>query len=248
MQTIFLILILVLLHYGKRLLPDSFDEWWEESKLSKWIYPIFTIALTVAIVLGIKYDVLNWGVIVFPILFGAPYLWGMIQGIWYNMKHAGRRTTCKDEVFAKELVVKSLSELGCQQEINKDGSIIVSYQGENFKFICQPRYVRIWDPFWASIKRDDPDLPEIRVAVNEANYSFGPTVVMSDADDDGEINFHSRIDIMLHPACPDNSAYLKATLDSFFYTKEEVRKSFHQLREQQEEIQKNRRPVGFATT
>ena len=55
---------------------------------------------------------------------------------------------------------------------------------------------------------------------------------MSEADNDSVINIHSRIDIMLHPSCPDNCAYLKATLDSFFVTKESVRKSFHQLREQ----------------
>ena len=248
MYPIFVILALILLYYGKRLLPDSFVEWWDNSVVDKWLYPVITIVITVGVAFGIEYDVLNWGAILIPILLGAPYLWGMISGIWYNMKHAGRRAICKDEVFAKEIVLKSLSELGCKPEINKDGTIHVSYQGENFKLICHPRYVRIWDPCWAGIKTDDPDLPKIREAINDANFDFGPTVVMSDANDDREINIHSRVDIMLHPACPDNSVYLKATLDSFFDTKENVRKSFHQLREQPETSQKGRRPVGFATT
>ena len=248
MYSIFVILSLVIFYYGRRLLPNSFEEWWENSAFNRWMYPIITFVITVGVALGIEYDILNWGAIVIPILLGAPYLWGMISGIWDNRKHAGRKVTCKDEVYAKEIVVKSLSELGCKPEINKEGIINVSYQGENFQLICKPRYVRIWDPFWAGIKIDDPDLPKIREAINEANFNFGPTVVMSDADDDREINIHSRFDIMLHPACPDNSVYLKATLDSFFDTKENVRKSFHQLKGQQETSQKNRRPVGFDTT
>lgn len=247
MQTIFLILFLVIIYYGKRMLPESFNEWWENSTLNKWIYPIITTGVTIAVAIGIEYDVLNWGALLIPILLGVPYIWGMILGVWYNMKEAGSRVTYKEEA-AKEIVIKSLHELGCQPATNKDGSIAVSYQGEYFNLECNPRYVRIWDTYWSSIKADDPDLTLIREAVNEANYSFGPTVLMSESDDDNDINFHSRIDIMLHPACPDNTTYIRAILDSFFYTKENVSKSFHKLRQKGQDCPQNRRPVGFATS
>lgn len=108
-------------------------------------------------------------------------------------------------------------------------------------------YARVWDPIWAGIKADDPDMPKIREAVNAANFGFGPTVVLTAPNDEGIIEFHSRRDIMLHPACPDNELFVKAVLDSFFNTKEQVRSNFQQINAKQMETQKSRRPVGFAT-
>lgn len=109
-------------------------------------------------------------------------------------------------------------------------------------------YARVWDPMWTGVKADDPDLPKIREAVNAANFSFGPTVVMTAPDEDGDIGLHSRRDIMLHPVCPDNAPFVKAVLDSFFDAKDNVRTKFQQLNTKQLDQNKNRSPVGFTTT
>lgn len=146
------------------------------------------------------------------------------------------------------LMFNTLSTLGCQPTKNDDETISVSYQGENFHMEFGGMYCRVWAPMWSSIKADDPDLPKAREAVNAANFNFGPTVVMTAPNDEGIIGFHSRRDIMLHPACPDNVPFVKAVLDSFFDTKEEVRNRYQQINAQQVEAKKNRRPVGFTTT
>lgn len=145
------------------------------------------------------------------------------------------------------LMFRTLSNLGCQPTMNEDGTISVSYQGENFHMEFGGMYARVWDPMWAGIKADDPDMPEIREAVNAANFNFGPTVVLTAPNDEGIIGFHSRRDIMLHPACPDNEPFVKAVLDSFFDAKEQVRSNFQQINAKQMEARKNRRPVGFTT-
>ena len=145
------------------------------------------------------------------------------------------------------LMFKTLSNLGCQPTANEDGTISVQYQGENFHMEFGGMYARVWDPMWAGVKADDPDMPKIREAVNAVNYNFGPTVVLTAPNEDGVIGFHSRRDIMLHPACPDNEPFVKAVLDSFFDAKEQVRNSFQQINAKQMEAQKNRRPVGFTT-
>lgn len=106
-------------------------------------------------------------------------------------------------------------------------------------------YARVWDPMWAGVKSDDPDMPKIREAVNAANFSFGPTVVLTSPNDEGIIGVHSRRDIMLHPACPDNVPFVKVVLDSFFDAKEQVRNNFQQINAKQMEAKKGRRPVGF---
>ncbi len=145
------------------------------------------------------------------------------------------------------LMFNTLSALGCQPTKNDDGTLSVSYQGENFHMEFGGMYARVWDPMWSGIKADDPELPDVREAVNAANFNFGPTVVMTAPDDEGVIGLHSRRDIMLHPACPDNAHFVKAVLDSFFDTKDNVRTKFQQLKSQQMDASKNRRPVGFTT-
>lgn len=146
------------------------------------------------------------------------------------------------------LMLNTLNKLGCQPTANEDGTISVQYQGENFHMEFGGMYARVWDPMWAGIKADDPDMPKIREAVNAANFNFGPTVVLTAPNYEGVIGFHSRRDIMLHPACPDNVPFVKAVLDSFFDAKEQVRNNFQQINAKQMERQKNRRPVGFTTT
>lgn len=147
-----------------------------------------------------------------------------------------------------DLMMRTLHNLGCQPSANEDGTLSVQYQGENFHMEFGGMYARVWDPMWAGIKADDPDLPNIREAVNAANFNFGPTVVMTKPDEEGVIGFHSRRDIMLHPACPDNVPFVKAVLDSFFDAKEQVRSNFQQINAKQMQQQINRRPVGFTIT
>lgn len=215
------------------ILPDSVKEWWEKFTSKNWVHPAFALSLTIAVTLGIQFDILKWGAIVIPVLVGFPYIFGMILGIWTNMKNAGLRVTFKNEEEAKEIAIRCLAVLGCQPELYTDGSVGIRYQGENFHLEFSGRYVRIWDPMWAGIKGEDPDMPRIKEAVNATNFNFGPTVVMTAPDEDGYIGLHSRRDIMLHPACPDNAIFLKAVLDSFYDTKENVRKHYQQINSQQ---------------
>lgn len=171
-------------------------------------------------------------------------------------KQQFREESMKDDTQNEEtkkpdtlgLMFKTLSEIGCQPSANDDGTLSVQYQGENFHMEFGGMYARVWDPIWAGVKADDPDMPKIREAVNAANFNFGPTVVLTAPNEEGIIGFHSRRDIMLHPACPDNVPFVKAVLDSFFDTKEQVRNNFQQINAKQMETQKNRRPVGFTTS
>ena len=145
------------------------------------------------------------------------------------------------------LMFKALSEIGCQPEKDNDGSINVQYQGETFHMDFGGMYARVWDPMWAGIKANDPDLPQIREAVNAANFNFGPTIVLTSPDENGIIGFHTRRDIMLHPLCPDNALYVKAVLDSFFEAKEQVKGNFQKIKASQDKNIKKRRPIGFNT-
>lgn len=145
----------------------------------------------------------------------------------------------------QEFMHDVLVKLGCNPRKNSDGSLFVKYQGETFHMMFDRFYVRVWDPLWAEVRVDDPNLPLIREAVNTTNFSFGPTIVLSDPDE-GVINLHSRRDIMLHPAVPGAESFVSAVLESFFDIKRTMREHCSTLIAEQTEVAKKRRPVGFA--
>jgi len=90
MYGIFLILAFLLICNCGDIIPDSIKELWGNSSLRKWAYPIFVVTITVAVALGIEFDVLNWGAIAIPILFGLPYIWG--NGSWDLAQYEECRT------------------------------------------------------------------------------------------------------------------------------------------------------------
>lgn len=148
----------------------------------------------------------------------------------------------------QQLMVSTLTQIGCQPTVNDDDTVSVTYQGEHFHIDFAGLYARIWDLGWTGVNVNDPDLPKIREAVNHTNFGSCPTVVWSDPDDEGTIYLHSRLDILLFPGIPEIDNYLRSNLNSFFGTKEEVRKAFQQITVEQQRARERRRPIGFNTT
>lgn len=143
-----------------------------------------------------------------------------------------------------ELMLKALNSLGCQPTKSEDDTISVAYQGENFLMRFDGAHVRIWDTYWTRIKADDPNLPMLKDAVNDASYCFGPVMVFSEIDDKGYLHLHSIWDIVLHPAQPNIENYVKSVLDAFFDAKEELRRCYQNLEAKQADASKNHLPVS----
>lgn len=223
--------------------------WKQRNNIKLWGNIAVIVTLTVLFGIGVYSDILNWGILVVPSLLGIPYLIGAVGALWKDRRDSGQNTIqniVNNDMPICEIAQDALLSIGCKPEVNSDGSISVSYQGENFLMEFYGKYyARVWDPMWAVIKADDPDLPKVREAVNAANYIFGPTVVLTSPDEDGVIGFHSRTDILLHPANPDNVPFVKGVLDSFFDAKENVRAKYQQLEAQYNENVRKRRPIGF---
>lgn len=247
MNDMILILGTIIIFNFSYFVLDSVNKWWNKSTLKNWWHPYFVLLFTIGVMFGIEFNIFRPGAILLPIIVGIPYINGTILGIWHNMKYAGEKLISTRGVDAESIMIKCLKKIGYQPTKNEDGTLSVLYQGEFFRIEFGEMYARIWDLMWANIKADDPDMPKIREAVNVANYDFGATVLLTAPDDKGLIGFHSRRDIMLHPACPDNVQYVKGVLDSFFKTKERVHSHYQQINAKQMEAQKNRRPVGFTT-
>lgn len=143
------------------------------------------------------------------------------------------------------LLFNALTEIGCQPAIKPEGGIEVAYQGENFQIDVGKVYARFWDPGWCVASMNDPNWPTLREAINRANYDFGPTVVYTSPNEEGNMLIHSLYDIIVVDTIPNLPGYILSVLHSLFQSKENVRNHIYQLRLEQQELHSDRRPVGF---
>lgn len=145
-----------------------------------------------------------------------------------NEEEARKRRLAEKNETTLSLMMLTLRQIGCQPEI-EDGSdnrvILVKYQGETFRIIINGFFVRVWDPAYISINKLDTNLPLVVDAVNTTNYDFGPTVVLSDPDENGDIFLHSRMDFVMEESLVNKEDYLTAILTSFFDTKKSLREN-----------------------
>ena len=208
------------------------------------------------------------------VIFGAIIIIGVLRDIFQNNDDNEERINAKMDRIAnrhlttynqqeintetkimenpqnntKQLMVSTLTQIGCQPTVNEDDTIAVTYQGEHFHIELSGLYTQIWDLGWACVNVNDPELPKIREAVNHTNFDFGPTVVMTFPDDKGTMYFHSRLGILLHPDIPEIENYLRSNLDMFFRAKQAVRQNFQQITVEQQKAHEGRRPVGFSSS
>lgn len=137
-----------------------------------------------------------------------------------NGREGEERKLNSVEASNKELMTSILNELGCSPYEEEDGSYHLMFQGEHFVMEFCDLYVQIWDPSWSHVNVNDLNLPIVKLAMNLANFAFGPTLLISEPNDEGNLIIHTRYGIVLHPAIPQITNYVRETLKMFFRAKE----------------------------
>ncbi|MDE6755479.1 MAG: hypothetical protein K2J82_12845 [Muribaculaceae bacterium] len=122
-----------------------------------------------------------------------------------------------------------ISAIGCQPKHNDNGAISFHYQGEEFFLDYNGTYLRIWDPSWAHIELSNPAFPNLLKAINESNYSFGPTILYTRPDASGVVVLHSRYDIFFPSDANNDPDFLKASLMLFFDAKHTLTKNIKKI-------------------
>lgn len=146
-----------------------------------------------------------------------------------------------------DIIVEILKKLGCQPVVEDRQTVNVKYQGENFQFYANGIGVNIYDLPWSDFNIKDPNAQKIRDAINKANFSTLPMVLMTAPDDEGNVSILSRYQTILHPSCTINDEFIQYILNSFFTAQRQVREYYAEMIAQQQKPSANRRPVGFST-
>ena len=152
-------------------------------------------------------------------------------------KEKGRMNSYK----TRDLFLKTLSNIGCQYEKEKDGdSILFAYQGENFLVdVSDDRfYVTVYDTHWGQVELYNIDeFTRLRKAINTANLNCATMTVYTIDDVAKTVNVHCKSTFPFLYQIPDLENYLRGELNDFFRAHQLVGQEMALLREKDKAIE-----------
>ncbi len=129
----------------------------------------------------------------------------------------------------RNLLIKTLKEMGCQPEIDDNNDIIVKYQGEVFSIDASNdnNFIWIYDIGWKAIETSNTDADFLKQAINKVNQSSAIMNLYTEGN--GYIMAHCKMAIYFAYNIPNYREYLKYILDVFFLTHQQVIDEFASL-------------------
>ena len=126
----------------------------------------------------------------------------------------------------KDLVIETLNQMGCECEEREDGSLVFTYQGENFIIEASNDclFINLLDVWWYELSTfcDLKEFANMRKAVNEVNLHANCTVLYTVNTEREKFALHTRKNMIFIRQIPDLKGYLESTLSDFFQVKREV--------------------------
>ncbi len=154
----------------------------------------------------------------------------------------------EEENKTRNLLIRTLEDIGCQPEINDNNDIVFKYQGEEFKILANndSLIIGIYNVAWIGIETSDTNADFLKQAVNKANEDSAITNLYTINEEKGFIVAHCQTATYFAYNIPDCREYLKSILDTFFFAHQRVEDEFTNLAKVQE--QKERVVVkGFSS-
>ena len=144
----------------------------------------------------------------------------------------------------RNLIIETLKQIGCQPEIDKEnkGHVNFMYQGEHFFIsIENDTLVTFYNTWWGNIELDNPDIDNLKEAINQTNMGSLPKVVYTTYQEDNKLGVHTMYRLFLKKEIPDLPNLFKVILITFFDVQKEVKGRFAQLNNEKVEAQTKER-------
>lgn len=183
-------------------------------------------------------------IILGAILIVAAYFFGRVgyaiendknsESDYEKMNETVRNAIKQEENQTRNLVMKTLTDIGCQYETNDENYICFEYQGEKFKINASNDSYIIWiyNVAWGGINVNDPNVECLKRAINKVNEGSAITNLYTEEKE--FIIAHCHIAAYFAYNIPDYKDYLKSILDGFFIAQHQVRDEITNLNKIQE--------------
>lgn len=131
----------------------------------------------------------------------------------------------------RNLLIKTLEDIGSQPGTNEDDSIVFKYQGEAFRVEARNDSDIIWiyDIAWGQGILNDPNAELLKQAINKANEYTTVTNLYTIDQKRGAIIVHCRMALYFSRSIERHHDYLKSILDEFFLAHQHVKEELSKL-------------------
>ena len=127
-----------------------------------------------------------------------------------------------ENICTRDLCLELLRQLNCEVRIEHD-DIYFTYQNEKFMIEASndSAFITIWDLHWDMVDSENvQDVENMKKAVNRTNHLVHNTVLYILYKEEKSYYILSKLQCLLIRNIPNAKAYLAATLDDFFRTKQ----------------------------
>ena len=127
-----------------------------------------------------------------------------------------------ENIGTRDLCLELLRQLNCEVRIEHD-DIYFTYQNEKFMIEASndSAFITIWDLHWDMVDSENlQDVENMKKAVNRTNHLVHNTVLYILYEEEKSYYVLSKLQCLLMHNIPNTKAYLSATLDDFFRTKQ----------------------------
>ena len=126
------------------------------------------------------------------------------------------------EIGTRDLLVRTLQEMGCPMTFDKDKGIYFTFQGQHFVAVAEDNLlcIDVYYPWWEDCSLYDVEqLAQLKRAINEANKVTRVITYFSVREEDDVVGVHSKKNLLFIPQIPNLTDYLQAMLENFFQTR-----------------------------
>lgn len=155
----------------------------------------------------------------------------------------------KEENQPRNLLLRTLKEIGCRYKEEDDGTVTFLYQGESFIIYAKNESftIRILNVGWMGVKMNTPEAECLKQVINEANATSWVTNLYTEDKKRGLIVAHSQNAACFVCSLPDCKSYLEALLHRFFASQQQVRELYSDFSKKHEQQEKRVEIKGFRT-
>lgn len=142
----------------------------------------------------------------------------------YPMEEANQfQENSNSEWETKDLCIKVLKRLNCEieQDSELEERFYFLFQGEAFFIDAKAGspMIQIWDSWWMEVPLENLDeMARVRKAINYVNLRSTNTLVFTINEEENKFIVHTKKTCPFIRDIPDLDDYMKAMLESFFYT------------------------------
>lgn len=180
------------------------------------------------------------------ILIAAAYFFGRIgysfsdedqeQSDYARINEAVDTAINTEDNRIRNLVIKTLKEIGCQPEIDDKDRIVFKYQGEEFFIDADNNYqfITLWDAWWLCVDLDNANVEYLKETINSNNMDTIVSTFYTIDEDSKQMGVHCKVIFIFIPSIVDKESYLKTMLNDCFKAHNLLKEQFIRLNFKQE--------------